>query len=70
MSGRERRQEACLMDNLQRSKGAEFSMIMELARGSSAKAWLRAIELTAQIDSDPHHLFADVVELAASKAIY
>src|ERR1700751_4607081 len=29
---------------------------------SAAKAWLKAIELTAQIEAEPRRLFADVVE--------
>ena len=32
------------------------------AKPSSAKAWLKAIGLTSQIESEPHRLFADVVE--------
>jgi fatty-acyl-CoA synthase len=32
------------------------------ARASAAKAWLKAIGLTSQIESEPHRLFADVVE--------
>jgi fatty-acyl-CoA synthase len=35
---------------------------MKSFRGSPAKTWLRAIELTSQIDSHPRCLFADVVE--------
>ena len=31
-------------------------------RRSVAKTWLKAIELTAQIEAEPHRLFADVVE--------
>jgi fatty-acyl-CoA synthase len=31
-------------------------------RPSVAKTWLRAIELTSQIEAEPHRLFADVVE--------
>jgi fatty-acyl-CoA synthase len=29
---------------------------------SAAKSWLNAIELTSRIDSEPHRLFADIVE--------
>src|SRR3954469_6818959 len=31
-------------------------------RPSVARTWLKAIELTSQIDAEPHRLFADVVE--------
>ena len=31
-------------------------------RPSAAKTWLKAIELTSQIEAEPHRLFADVVE--------
>src|ERR1700761_7598922 len=32
------------------------------ARPSTAKIWLKAIELTSRIEADPHRLFSDVVE--------
>jgi fatty-acyl-CoA synthase len=32
------------------------------AKSSSAKSWLKAIGLTSRIESEPHRLFADVVE--------
>ena len=32
------------------------------ARPSTAKAWLKAIALTSRIESEPHRLFADIVE--------
>src|SRR3984885_16348247 len=32
------------------------------AKSSSAKSWLKAIALTSRIESEPHRLFADVVE--------
>ena len=32
------------------------------AKPSSSKSWLRAIALTSRIESEPHRLFADVVE--------
>jgi len=31
-------------------------------RPSAAKSWLKAIELTSRIESDPQRLFADIVE--------
>jgi fatty-acyl-CoA synthase len=34
---------------------------------SAAKAWLKAIELTARIEADPHRLFADIVEELAAR---
>jgi fatty-acyl-CoA synthase len=36
-------------------------------RGSPAKAWLRAIELTADVERNPRRLFADIVEGWANK---
>jgi fatty-acyl-CoA synthase len=36
-------------------------------RPSAAKAWLKAIELTSRVETEPHHLFADVVEAWASQ---
>ncbi|MBR0753275.1 long-chain-acyl-CoA synthetase [Bradyrhizobium jicamae] len=36
-------------------------------RPSAAKAWLKAIELTSQIEAEPRHLFADVVEQWAKR---
>ena len=36
-------------------------------RGSPAKAWLKAIELTANVESNPRRLFADIVEDWANK---
>lgn len=32
------------------------------SRPSTAKAWLKAIELTSQIQAEPHRLFADLIE--------
>ncbi len=42
----------------------ERSTESRVGRGkpSSAKAWLKAIELTSRIETEPHRLFADVVE--------
>ena len=36
-------------------------------RESTAKTWLKAIELTSRIDADPRRLFADIVEDWANK---
>jgi fatty-acyl-CoA synthase len=36
-------------------------------RLSAARAWLKAIELTARIETDPNHLFADVLEVWAKR---
>ena len=40
---------------------------MKSVRGSPAQSWLRAIELTSQVDSDPRCLFADLIEDWARK---
>ena len=39
-----------------------FSAKPSSAKRSSAKSWLKAIGLTSRIESEPHRLFADVVE--------
>ncbi len=36
---------------------------------SPAKAWLKAIELTARVDAEPQRLFADVVEQWAERQL-
>jgi fatty-acyl-CoA synthase len=52
------------------SAGAVEHAIIEQPKGASrphgkpstAKSWLKAIELTSRIEANPHRLFADIIE--------
>ena len=62
----ERVMTTCAFNGL-REPATELVMNIGSVGGSPAKSWLRAIELTSQIDSDPRRLFADVVDDWAKK---